>query len=157
MGDSRTMRIRLTTDLLTGLLFLGLGAFAIIYGWNYPIGTAARMGPGYYPMILASGLILLGSILVGRSFVTGNDDDTLGEIAVRPLVFVLAGTLAFGLVVERTGFILASFLLIFAARLADRDFRLVEVTMLAAVLVVFIGALFWLGLSLPLKPFPTFD
>jgi hypothetical protein len=151
------MRLRLTTDFLTGLLFLGLGAFAIIYGWNYPIGTAARMGPGYYPMILACGLILLGGILVVRSFVTFNDDDTLGEIAVRPLVFVLAGTLVFALVVERTGFIIASFILIFAARCADRDFRLVEVTLLAAVLVVFIAALFWLGLSLPLPLFPQFD
>ena len=151
------MHIRLTTDLLTGFLFLGLGAFAIIYGWNYPIGTAARMGPGYFPMILASGLILLGGILVGRTLVAPKADDTLGEIAIRPLVFVLAGTLAFALVVERTGFIIASFVLIFAARCADRDFRLVEVTLLAAVLVVFIAALFWLGLSLPLKPFPNFD
>ena len=151
------MRLRLTTDFLTGLLFLGLGAFAIIYGWNYPIGTAARRGPGSYPMILASGLILLGGILVGRSLVTTDDDDTLGEIAIRPLAFVLAGTLAFALVVERTGFIIASFILIFAARCADRDFRLVEVTLLAAVLVVFIAALFWLGLSVPLRPFPNFD
>jgi len=151
------MRIRLTTDLLTGLLFLGLGTFAITYGWNYPIGTAARMGPGYFPWIVAAGLLLLGGILVGRSILIENEADVLGEVAVRPLLTVLAGTLAFALMVERFGFVLTGFVLVFAARLADRDFRLVEVTILAAVLVAFVAAMFWLGLSLPLRPFPKFD
>jgi hypothetical protein len=151
------MRFRLTTDALTGLLFVALGAFALAYGWNYSIGTAARIGPGYFPKILACGLLLLGAVLIGRSLLTATDEDALGAIAVRPLLFVLAGTLGFALLVERAGFVLASFVLIFAARLADRDFRLLEVTLLAAGMVVLIAALFWLGLSLPLRPFPKFD
>lgn len=151
------MRIRLTTDLLTELMFLALGAFAIIYGWNYPLGTAARIGPGYFPKMLAAGLILFGVILVARSFISRSDEEAIGTISVRPLFFVLAGTLAFSLLVEPAGFVLASFVLVFAARFADNDFRLVEVTVLAAVLVVFIAALFWLGLSLPLQPFPKFN
>jgi hypothetical protein len=65
------MRIRLSTDFLTGLLFLALGSFAIIYGSRYPIGTASRMGPGYYPLLVSSGLVLLGCILVIRSFFLG--------------------------------------------------------------------------------------
>ena len=145
------LRVRLSTDLLTGLLFLALGGFAIVYGWHYPIGTAARMGPGYYPLAVSLGLVLLGAVLIIRSFFVASE--TIGSIALRPLIFVLLGTLAFGLLVERTGFVIASFVVVFAARLADRDFRLIEVTLLAAFLVAFVGALFWLGLSLPLKPF----
>jgi Tripartite tricarboxylate transporter TctB family len=143
--------MRLSTDLLTGLLFLALGGFAIVYGWHYPTGTAARMGPGYYPLLVSSGLIVLGAILFIRSFIWPGEN--VGTITLRPLFFVLLGTFVFGLLVERTGFVLASFVLVFAARLADRDFRLVEVALLAAVLVAFVAALFWLGLSLPLKPF----
>ena len=150
------MRIRLTTDLLTGLLFLALATFALAYGWNYPFGSAARIGPGYFPKLVASGLLVLGTILVVRSFLISNEDETIGEIAWRPLIVVLLGTLAFGLMVERLGFVISGFVLIFAARLADRDFRLVEVTLLAAVLVAFVAAMFWLGLSLPLRPFPHF-
>ena len=149
------MRIRLTSDLLTGLLFVSLGAFAILYGWNYPAGTAARMGPGYYPTLIACGLILLGAILLGRAFLT--QGEAIGTIALRPLLAVLAGTLAFALLVERAGFVLAGIVLVAVVRLADRDFRLIEVAALALGLVAFVAALFWFGLSLPLKPFPRFD
>jgi putative tricarboxylic transport membrane protein len=145
------LRMSLSTDLLTGLLFFALGGCAIVYGWHYPTGTAARMGPGYYPFVVSSGLLLLGAILIIRSFFVASE--TIGSIALRPLFFVLLGTLAFGLLVERTGFVVASFVVVFAARLADRDFRLLEVTLLATFLVAFVAALFWLGLSLPLKPF----
>lgn len=151
------MHLRVTTDLLTGLFFFGLGAFAIIYGWSYPMGTSARIGPGYYPTIIACGLIMFGAVLIGRSFLFPDPGDVLGDIALRPLVLVLIGTLAFGLLIERAGFVLASFVLVFTVRFAERDFRLVEVALLATGLTVFIALMFWLGLSLPLRPFPRFS
>ncbi|MFD2182523.1 tripartite tricarboxylate transporter TctB family protein [Rhodoplanes azumiensis] len=146
------MRLRLTTDLVTGLLFVSLGVFAIVYGWTYPIGTPARIGPGYYPLLVASGLVLLGLILLGRALVTPGEP--IEGIALRPLVFVLLGTALFGLLVEKAGFVICGILVVVLARLADRDFRPVEVALLAAGLVAFIALLFWLGLSLPLHPFP---
>ncbi|WP_170145888.1 tripartite tricarboxylate transporter TctB family protein [Rhodoplanes elegans] len=146
------MQLRLTTDLVTGLLFVSLGLFAIVYGWNYPIGTPSRIGPGYYPLLVSSGLVLLGLILVGRSLVIPGD--RIEGIALRPLVFVLLGTVLFGLLVEKAGFVISGILVVVLARLADRDFRPLEVALLAAGLVAFIALLFWLGLSLPLHPFP---
>lgn len=146
------VRIRLSTDLVTGLLFVSLGLFAIVYGWNYPLGTPARIGPGYYPMLVSSGLVLLGLILVGRSFFTPGD--RIEGISLRPLLFVLTGTILFGLLVEKAGFVISAILVVVLARLADRDFRPLEVAVLALGLVSFVAALFWLGLSLPLRPFP---
>lgn len=146
------MRIRISTDLLTGLLFVSLGLFAIAYGWNYPLGTPARIGPGYFPLLISSVLVLLGLILVVRSFF--NPGDRLEGIALRPLLFVLLGTFLFGLLVEKTGFIITAVLVVVLARFADRDFRPLEVALLAAVLVAFVTALFWFGLSLPLRPLP---
>jgi hypothetical protein len=145
------MRIRLSTDLLTGLLFLAFGGFVIIYGARYPLGTAARMGAGLYPLLVSCALVLLGAILVVRSLF--RPGEVLEAINARPLFFVLLGTLAFALLVERSGFVIASVALVFAARIGGGDFHWREVTVLAGVLVAFIGALFWLGLSLPLKPF----
>lgn len=145
------MRIRLSTDLLTGILFLALAGFVLVYGSRYPLGTASRMGAGYYPTLVSAALLLLGLVLALRGWFKPGEE--VGEINPRPLLFVLAGTLAFAFLVERAGFVLAAVVLVFAARLADRGFRLVEVAILAAVLVCFIAALFWLGLSLPLKPF----
>ena len=147
------MRIRLSTDLLTGLLFLALGAFAMIYGSRYPLGTAARMGPGYYPLLASSGLVLLGVVLVVRSFVTTAAE--VGVINLRPLILILAGTLAFGLLIDRAGLIIAGLVLVFAARLADRDFRPLEVAILAVCLVAFALAIFRYGLGMPLRLWPA--
>ena len=147
------MRIRLSTDLLTGVLFLALGAFAIIYGLRYPLGTAARMGPGYYPLLASSGLVLLGLVLVVRSFMATAGE--VGGINMRPLILILAGTLAFGLLIDRAGLIVAGLVLVFAARLADKDFRPVEVAVLAVCLVAFTLAIFRYGLGMPLRLWPA--
>ena len=95
------MKLRLSTDLATGVLFIALGGCAIIYGSRYAIGTTARMGPGYFPMLISSGLVLAGAILVVRSVLAAGD--TLGAIRWRSLILVLAGVLAFGLLIDRLG------------------------------------------------------
>ena len=146
------MRIRLTTDLLTGLLFLGLGGFVLVYGARYPIGSAVRMGPGYFPRLISSGLALLGLVLIIRSLLRGGE--TLGAIALRPLVVVLLGTFAFGLLIERAGFWLASIVLVFASRLVERELRLAEVAGLALVLTALITVIFRYGLGLPMQLLP---
>jgi hypothetical protein len=146
------MKIRLTTDFLTGVLFLALGGFAIIYGSRYALGTAARMGPGYFPLIASSGIALLGVVLIVRSWLqTG---ETLGTVHVRPLVLVLAGTLLFGLLVERFGLLVAGSVLVIASRLADREFRVIEVGLLALGLVLLAAGIFRYGLGLPLRFLP---
>jgi hypothetical protein len=146
------MRIRLSTDLLSGVLFLALGGFALAYGSRYSLGTAARMGPGYYPLLASSGLVILGLVLVVRSFLSPQEE--VGVISVRPLLLILAGTLAFGLLIDRSGFVVAAVSLVFAARFADRDFRLAEIAVLSLCLVVLMLAIFRYGLGMPLKVWP---
>ena len=146
------MRVRLTTDLLTGLLFLALGGFVLVYGARYPIGSAVRMGPGYFPRLISSGLALLGVVLVARSLLRGGE--TIGALALRPLVLVLLGTFAFGLLIERAGFWLASIVLVFASRLVERELRLAEVAGLALVLTALITVIFRYALGLPMQLLP---
>ena len=59
--------IRHPKDFVAGLMFVAVGAAAIVIAANYPLGTAARMGPGYFPRILGILLILLGSALALRA------------------------------------------------------------------------------------------
>jgi hypothetical protein len=146
------MRVRLTTDLLTGLLFLALGGFVLIYGARYPIGSAVRMGPGYFPRLVSSGLALLGLVLILRSVLRGGV--AMGALALRPLVLVLLGTFAFGLLIERAGFWVASIVLVFASRLVERELRLAEVAALALGLTALITAIFRYGLGLPIRLLP---
>ena len=144
------MKVRLTTDLLTGLLFLAFGLFVIVYGSRYPLGTTARMGPGYYPLLASSGLALLGVILIGRSLVRGGGGE-VSAINLRPLLLILLGTLAFGLLIERLGFLAASLALVVLTRFAERDIRLPETAALALGLTAFTTAIFWYALGMPLR------
>ena len=146
------MRVRLSADFLTGLFFLALGGFVILYGSRYQIGSAVRMGPGYFPLLTSSGLVLLGVLLIVRSFIRAGE--TIGTLKLRPLCLVLLATLAFGLLIERAGFCLASAALVFASRFADRGFRLVEVAALALFLTAFIAGIFRYGLGLPIRLLP---
>ncbi|MDF2995897.1 MAG: hypothetical protein K0R27_1534 [Xanthobacteraceae bacterium] len=142
------MNIRLSTDFLTGLLFCSLGATAIIIGSKYPLGTAARMGAGYFPLIISIGLILLGGILLARSFLTETDE--VGKVDPRPLLVLLASVLLFGLLIEDWGFPLAGLVVVVGASLAGREAKLLETGLLAVGLVVFCTLLFSYGLGLNL-------
>lgn len=144
------MRVRLTADFLTGLLFLALGLFVIIYGSRYPLGTASRMGPGYYPLLASCGLVLIGAILVARAHLMGRQA-VIDAVNLRPLLLVLLGTLAFGLLIERAGFLVASTALVVLTRFAERDLRLAETTILALFLTAFTTAIFWYALGMPLR------
>ena len=144
------MKVRLTTDFLTGLLFLAFGLFVMIYGSRYPLGTTARMGPGYYPLVASTGLSILGVVLVARSVVKGTGE-ALGAIQLRPLLLILLGTLAFGLLIERAGFLAASLAVVLLTRFAERDIRLAETIALALGLTAFTTAIFWYALGMPLR------
>ena len=143
------MKARLSTDLVTGALFIALGTFAILYGSRYAVGTTARMGPGYFPLLISSSLTLIGVVLVLRSFFTTGA--ALGAIGWRPLVLILAGVLSFGLLIDRLGLLVAGLLLIVAARLADREFKPLETALLAIGLTLCTATVFLYGLGLPIK------
>lgn len=143
------MKVRVSTDLLTGVLFVALGGFAIVYGSRYSLGTAARMGAGYFPLLISCGLLLIGTILIVRASLGAGE--ALGAIGWRPLVLVLAGVLAFGLLIDRLGLLAAGILLVLAARGADRGFGVLEAALLAAGLTLGAAALFIYGLGLPLR------
>src|SRR5262245_38119164 len=111
----QSVRIPLSTDLLSGLAFAGLGIFAMGYGWRYAFGTAARMEAGFYPRLVSLALIAVGLALVVRGIVRKTDE--LGTIELRPVVLVLLGTVLFGFLLERAGLVVSSVVMIVLARL----------------------------------------
>ena len=144
------MKIRSSSDLLTAILFLAFGFGALIYGsTHYSLGTPARMGAGFYPTLLSIGLIVVGVILLMQAFF--DPDEEVGAIDIRPVALVLAGTLAFGLFIDRLGLLAAAAALVFAARFADRNFRFIETLILAGILMAVVSGLFRYALGLPLR------
>src|SRR4051794_16044253 len=85
--------IRGPKDFWAGMLFIAIGAFAVIVALNYPMGTAARMGPGYFPRALGTLLIILGAVSLFRGL--RQQGTPIMPWRFRPIVVVLGSTVLF--------------------------------------------------------------
>jgi Tripartite tricarboxylate transporter TctB family len=146
--------IRNPKDFGSGCLFAGFGLVAVVLGATYPAGTAARMGPGYFPRALGIILIVLGTILIIKSLRTTGARISLPTL--KPLVVVLGSVLLFGLTVVPLGLVLATMLLVLASSVASHEFRWKEATIASVVLAAFVVAVFGYGLKLQLPILPAF-
>lgn len=117
-------------DVTAGLLVVAVGVFSLFEASRFAIGTAARMGPGYFPFIL--GLLMIGlglAIALIEPPTPGKQNDT--DPAYRPLLFVLGAMLAFALLVEGLGFAAAVALATFLGAKADRNTSLLTAAILS--------------------------
>jgi hypothetical protein len=146
------VKIRSQEDFWAGLMFIGFGAVAIVVARDYPMGTAMRMGPGYFPTYLGAIMVVIGAIMTGRAYRV--EGEGIGRWGWRPLLWLSAAFAAFGVLIEEAGFVLALLALIVASSLAGRDTRPFELVVLIAVLITGSVALFIYGLELPYRLFP---
>ena len=128
-------------------MFIGLGAASLVLGRDYPLGTAFRMGPGYFPAVLGGALILFGLYFVARSLKAPVAIE--GDWPWRPMIVLTLSLALFGFMMDRAGFVPALFVLVFGSAAAGKEFRLGEVLLLSAFLTPFATALFVWGLGLP--------
>src|SRR5215475_15347745 len=99
-------RLNLNRDLLAGLMFAAFGIAGLWIASDYPRGTALRMGPGYMPVMLCWGLVLLGGVIAIRVLIRSGASLTAWHL--RPLVLVLVATLGFAVLIETAGLALAT-------------------------------------------------
>jgi hypothetical protein len=143
------LAIRAPREFWLGLVYLTFGAGGLWFAQDYPMGTAGRMGPGYMPTAVCLLLILFAVISFARSVqLTG---EPVGALALKPLLLVLAGVIAFALLAEPLGLIGAIIALVMLSAAGSPEFRLHWAPMLGLVgLIVFCGAVFVWGLGVPL-------
>jgi hypothetical protein len=147
------MAIRSPKDFWAGLLFVGIGIGAIGVGSNYHLGTAARMGPGYFPRILGILLILLGMAIALRG--VRLHGERVPAWKWRPTLIVLGSVVAFGMIVSKIGVAIATVLLIVAASTASHEFRARESVYAGVFLSALAVGVFVLGLHLQLPVWPV--
>jgi len=147
--------IRNPKDFWAGLLFVGLGIFALILGSNYTLGTAARMGPGYFPRILGLLLILLGAIIVLNGL--RGRGEGIPPYKWRPLLVVLGSVVLFGFIVAKLGVAISTVILIVTASAASHEFRPREAVMSGVLLAALAVGVFIVGLSLQLPIWTDFS
>lgn len=140
-------------DFWAGVMFVIFGTAAVWMSRDYPMGTAMRMGPGYFPTYLGYLMILFGLVIGGRGIVRGADE--VGRIAFRPIIVLSVAVLAFGYLIEVVGFVPSLLALIIISSFAGKEekFRPIELTIVTIVLVVGAVAIFIWGIGLPYQLF----
>lgn len=139
------------TNMVCGGLFVLAGLFFAIQSLGLEIGTAFRMGPGYFPLVLAVVLIVLGAIIVVQALRI--EGEALGPIAWRGMLLILPAPILFGLTVRGLGFVPAIFITAFIASFASARMTVLMAIVLSIALTAFAVAVFSYGLGLPFARF----
>jgi len=134
-----------------GALFIALGLIFAYESWMLDMGTALRMGPGYFPSMLALVLLLLGIVILIQAMrVKG---EPFGSIAWRGLLLILPAPVLFGLTVQGLGFLPAIFLSALVSSFASLRMKPLAALVLSVCVTVFSYAVFTRGLGLPFRSF----
>jgi hypothetical protein len=140
--------IRSPKDFCAALIYLVVGLGTILIGRDYPMGTAFKMGPAYFPTLLAGLLSFIGLISLIRSFVSKGEP--IPAFAWKPLLLITAATVVFGLLVRGAGLVIALPLFVLMTSFASVKFRWGPSLLLAASATVFCTLVFVKGLGVPL-------
>ena len=159
------MRIKSQQDFWSGLMFMAVG---IAFAWgatSYTIGEGARMGPGYFPLVLGVLLTLIGLFITFEALVVETEDgEPIGKWAWKPLSYIIGANLIFGVLLAglpkfglpAMGMILAIVALTFVSARAGDEFKVKEVAVLSAVLAIGSYLAFVVLLKLQFPVWPSF-
>ena len=145
------MRIKSQIDFWGGMLFIGFGLLAILVARDYPMGSAMRMGPGYFPTYIGLALVALGAWITADGFRL--EGERVGSFPWRAIVLLSIGFSTFAWSIDELGFIPALAIVILTTSLAGAEFRWKEILIEMVVLIAGCWAIFIYGLELP---FPLF-
>jgi hypothetical protein len=149
-----SFKIRNQKDFNAGLLFILSGAGFAIVARDYPMGTAVRMGPAYFPTILGGLLVVLGLIVFSRAFFLA--DEPPRRTDWRALLLILGSVIVFGLLVDpfKGGLVVASVVLMMMSAYGGEEFKWGEAIMSAVFLTAICVATFYYALGLPFQLWP---
>ncbi len=143
------MRLELgkNRDFWAGVMLIGTGAAALFIARDYRFGSMLKMGPGFFPSVLSGVLIAFGVYIMAMGL--RSKEKIRGRLALRPLIMLSLSLVLFGELMQYAGFIPAMIALVFVSAASIREFRFVEVLLVALVLTVTAAALFIWGLGMP--------
>lgn len=159
------MNIKSQKDFFSGLMFMGVGAAFAWGATTYKVGEGARMGPGYFPLILGVLMAILGIAITFKSLVVETvGGDKIGKWAWKPLVYIIAANLLFGVLLgglpsiklPAMGLIVGIYVLTFVASMAETGWKVKNTFILATVLAVGSYIAFVKVLKLQFAVWPAF-
>jgi len=158
------LKIKSQPDFYCGVMFIVVG---IAFAWgatNYNVGDAARMGPGYFPLMLGALMALVGMAVAFKALGHSTDPEKIGKWAWRPLIYIIAANVVFGVLLAglRTislpafGLIVAIYALTFIASMAQAEWKFRTTLLLATALAIGSYLVFVVALKLQFPVWPEF-
>ena len=143
-------------DFLAGLMFIAIGAVFYVGAQQYQMGTAARMGPGWFPSVLGAIMTCLGVLIAALGLKNQAKWAVTEGIGWtwKPVVILTAAVVLFGFALPTLGMITAIVLLCFISGVAAHDKEYKSLAMITVIMCVFCAAVFVWGLKLQMKLFP---
>lgn len=150
------LSLRSHQDGASGLLFIAAGLGFAYVSTSYQMGTADKMGPGFFPFWLGILLAVLGAIVFIGAFSAKREEDRIGKWDIRSVLWVTGSIALFGLLLKPLGLILALLSLIFVSAMASHEFHWKGTLVNAIILIVIAYAAFVWGLNLQFPVWPAF-
>ena len=151
------MKIKSQRDFWSGLMFIVVGVVFAIGAQNYSLGTSARPGPGYFPLMLSVIMALLGCIVLFKSLTIETEGgDKIGAFAWKPLIVIVVAIAVFGALLPRLGMVVTIPILIVITSLAGDEFGWKGVIANSIVLTFGSWVIFVWGLKLTIPMWPWF-
>jgi Tripartite tricarboxylate transporter TctB family len=146
------LQLRGSKSLYAGATFIAIGIFTVTQAARYEFGTATRMGPGYFPICLGIVIFLLGAVTIVKAVIVG-EVDPVEPWELAPLFLLLAGVVAFGLLIDRAGLVAATFGVVLLSCYARLRKRWLEILVMCLFLSTLAVGIFVYGLRLPFFAF----
>lgn len=149
------MRIRSPREFWAGAMFIAFGVFFVAWSFaKYQMGSAVRMGPGYFPAVLGGLLVVLGLVVLLKALAA--DGPTVARFHFKQLILVSGSVVAYGYLIKPAGLALATIAAVIIGALAGHEFKWKEALIVALVLVIFSWLVFVRALTLPFPMCPEF-
>ena len=149
------MRIKNHKDFWAGVMFIAFGAFFAGFGTQYKFGSAAQMGPGYFPTVLGMLVIVLGIVVAIGALRAGSPEERIDAFSWSTLLLVLGAVVLFGVLLQPLGLVVALLAVVCVSSYASHEFAWRATLVNAAVLIALCLVVFVWALKLQFPLWPT--
>jgi hypothetical protein len=143
--------LKIQKDFWAGLMFFFVGALGLYFSREFPMGTATKMGSGYFPKVLCALLCLIGIICCCRAML--QPKGSIEKILITKAIMIIFPVFVFGAIIKEAGLVPASFITMISSALASIYFKTHKALVLAITITVLCWLIFSVGLGLPLPAF----
>lgn len=149
------MLIRNQRAFAAGALFLIVALAYFVLSFSYDSGTAARMGPGFFPKMVSIALAAIGLLVLLSAVTPKAQIEKLEKWDLKGLLWIAGSVALFGLLLPPLGLVVSLAALIIVSSLASPEFGWRGTIVNTIVLIIFCIGTFVYGINLQFPVWPT--